>query len=137
MQDIQENHQCLQGQLQQFEMMQEQMGEVIIEVQRRIGILDEAMCWISIEVEPYQALPLEDAFQTVDAEDTEIQLEVEPQEFPPEEHSQEAIFHEELPEEEMFQEESSEEKPLEEGVFQEDEFRHLDTEDTEIKWVNR
>ena len=56
MQDIQDMHQCLHEQMQQFEMMQEQIGEGIIEVQRRTGILDEAMSWSPIEVEPHQAL---------------------------------------------------------------------------------
>ena len=93
MHEIQETHQCLHEQLQQFEMIQAQIGEGITEVQRRIGILDEAMSWSPIEVEPHQALAealcsglgnsedsqgiknsagLEDAFQTVAAEDTEI-----------------------------------------------------------------
>ncbi len=56
MQNIQEMHLCLHEQLQQFEMMQEQIGEGIIEVQRRTGILDEAMSWSPIEVEHHQAL---------------------------------------------------------------------------------
>ena len=73
MQDIQEMHLSLHEQLQQFETRQEQIGEGIIEAKRRIGVLDEAMSWSPIEVEPCQELLLGDAFQTADAEDTEIQ----------------------------------------------------------------
>ena len=73
MQDIQEMHLGLQDELQRFEMRQKEIGEGIIEVNRRIGILDEAMTWSPVEVEPTQELLLEDEFQAVDAEDTEIQ----------------------------------------------------------------
>ena len=97
MDDIQEMHLNLRQQLQRLETTREQIGEAIIEVQRRIGILDEALSWSPIEVhqelspeqafrtvdaeepwslievEPNRELPLEDAFRTVDAEDTEIQ----------------------------------------------------------------
>ncbi len=73
MQDIQDMHMGLQEELQQFEMRQEQIGEGIIEIQRRIAILDEAMAWSPIEVKPYQEFPLEDGFQTAAAEDTEIE----------------------------------------------------------------
>ena len=71
--DIQEMHLSLQEELQQFEMKQEQIGQGIIEVQRRIGILDEAISWSPIEVEPSQELELGDAFLAADAEDTEIE----------------------------------------------------------------
>jgi len=50
MQDIQEMHLDLQEQLQQFERKQEQIGEGIIEAQRRISILDEAMSRSPIEL---------------------------------------------------------------------------------------
>ena len=73
MDEIQEMHLSLQQQLDQLEAEHHQIGEGILETQRRIGILDEAMSWSPVEVEPYQELPLEDAFQTADAEDTEIQ----------------------------------------------------------------
>ena len=73
MDEIQEMHLGLQEELQQFETRQEQIGEGIIEVQRRIGILDEAMSWCPIEVEPCRELLLEDEFLTADAEDTEIE----------------------------------------------------------------
>ncbi len=73
MQDIQEIHLGLQDELQQFEMRQKEIGDGIIEVKRRIGILDEAMAWSPVEVEPFQELLLEDEVQAVDAEDTEIQ----------------------------------------------------------------
>ena len=66
-------HQSLDQQLGQLESEHHQIGEDIIEVQRRIGILDEAMAWSPIEVEPYQELAVEDASQAADAEDTEIQ----------------------------------------------------------------
>ncbi len=73
MDDIQEMHLGLQDELQRFEMRQEKIGEGIIEVERRIGILDEAMAWSPVEVEPSQELLLEDEFQSVDADDTKIQ----------------------------------------------------------------
>ena len=73
MNDIQEMHLSLQEQLQQFEMKQEQIGEGIVETQRRIGIVDEAMSWSPIQVEFYQQPPVEDASQTADTEDTEIE----------------------------------------------------------------
>lgn len=69
MQDFQEMHLGLQEELQKFEMRQEEIGEGIVETKRRIGILDEAMAWSPIEVEPFP----EDAFPTVEAEDTEIE----------------------------------------------------------------
>lgn len=43
MQDTQELHLSLHQQLFQLEFEQQQIGEGIIEVERRIGILDEAM----------------------------------------------------------------------------------------------
>ena len=49
------------------------------------------------------------------------------QDFYQEDHSQEAIF----------QEEFAEEESLKEEVFQVSNFRQLDTEGTEIQWVNR
>ena len=73
MEDIQEMHLGLQDELQQFEMRQKEIGEGITEVERRIGILDEAMAWSPVEVEPSQELLLEDEFQAVDAGDAEIQ----------------------------------------------------------------
>jgi len=69
MQDIQDMHLGLQEELQGLELKQEQIGEGIIEVQRRIGILNEAMSWSPLEVEPFP----EDTFPTVEAEDTEIE----------------------------------------------------------------
>ncbi len=102
MQDIQDMRQCLHEQLQHFEIIQEQIGEGIIEVQKRSGILDVVMSWSPIEVEPYQARAealcsnlsnsegsqgiknragLEDAYHAVDREDTEIPWAY--QELPP------------------------------------------------------
>ena len=69
MHEIQEMHLGLQQELKQLEMRQEQIGEGIVEAKRRIAILDEAMAWSPIEGEPFP----EDAFPTVEAEDTEIE----------------------------------------------------------------
>ena len=73
MQEIQDMHLGLQEELQRFELKQEQMSEGIIETKRRIGILDEAMAWSPIEIEPSQELLLEDELQAVDAEEPEIE----------------------------------------------------------------
>ena len=73
MQDIQEMHLGLQDELQQFEGRQKEIGKGIIEVKRRIGVLDEAMAWSLVEVESSQELFLEDEFRAADAEDNEIQ----------------------------------------------------------------
>lgn len=102
MQDIQDMCQYLHEQLQYFEIIQEQIGEGIIKVQKRSGILDVVMSWSPIEVEPYQARTealcsnlknsegsqaiknragLEDAYQAVDHADTEIPSAY--QELPP------------------------------------------------------
>ena len=120
-------HLGLVQQLGQLETRQSQIADAIIEVKRRIAILDEVISWSMSELEADQ-------------------------EFSQEEQSQEAIFHEELPSEEAFQEElpqeemfqeefaqeePSVEEPREEETFQTDEFRQLDTEGTEIEWVNR
>ena len=110
-------HLSLVQQLGQLETRQCEIADGITEVERRIGILDEVMSWSIPE-------PLTD------------------QDFYQEDHSQEAIFQEEFAEEEMFQkelpeEESSEEESLKEEVFQVSNFRQLDTEGTEIQWVNR
>ena len=120
-------HLSLVQQLGQLETRQCEIADGITEVERRIGILDEVMSWSIPE-------PLTD------------------QDFYQEDHSQEAIFQEEFAEEEMFreelpqvemfqeelpEEESSEEESLKEEVFQVSNFRQLDTEGTEIQWVNR
>ena len=73
MDDIQEMHLSLQEKQHQFKEKQEQIGEGIIEAKRRISILDEAMAWCPVEVEPYRQLSLEDAFQAALAEDTEVE----------------------------------------------------------------
>ena len=65
MQDMQEMHLSLREELQQFETRQEQIGEGIIAVNRRIGILDEAMSWGPVEGELSQELPQEDEFHTL------------------------------------------------------------------------
>ena len=57
MQDTQELHLSLHQQLFQLEFEQQQIGEGIIEVERRIGILDEAMSWSPVEVEAYREFP--------------------------------------------------------------------------------
>jgi len=89
MQDIQEMCQCIHEKSQQFEMIREQIGEELIEVQRRMDILNEVISWSPMKVETYQAIVealgnakssqginnytgLEDAYQTTDAEETEI-----------------------------------------------------------------
>ena len=73
MEDIQEMQLGLMEELHQFEEKQEQIGAEIIEAKRRIGILDEAIAWCPVEVEPYQEFSLEDAFQAALAEDTEVE----------------------------------------------------------------
>ena len=54
---IQEMHLGLRQQLQQFEMKRKETGEAIIEIQRRISVLDEAMSWRPVAAEPYQQIP--------------------------------------------------------------------------------
>ena len=107
-------HLGLVQQLAQLETRQCQIGDAIAEVNRRIAVLDEVISWNMPEAESEQ-------------------------EFSQEQPAQEAALYEELPLEEMFQEElpqevSSEEEPTEEEVPQ---VRQLDTEGTEIQWVNR
>ena len=53
-------YQSLLEQLQQLETEQERIGEAIIEVQRRIDVLDEVMSWSVPGGEPEEELPLED-----------------------------------------------------------------------------
>ena len=113
--DIQEMYLGLQEQLQQFERKQEQLGEGIIEAQRRISILDEAMSWSAVEVESYQGLPQEYGFVNgAVGEETDQGL---PQEY--------GLVDGAVGEE------------ADQGLPQEDEFQHVDAEDTEIQWVNR
>ena len=69
MQDFQVMHLGLQEELRQLETRQAQIGEGIVEAERRIAILDEAMAWSPVAVEPFP----EDAFPAVKAEDTEIE----------------------------------------------------------------
>ena len=73
MRDFQEMHLGLQEELQKLDRKQEEIGQGIIETKRRIGILDEAMAWSPIEIEPSQELLLEDELQAVDAEEPEIE----------------------------------------------------------------
>ena len=112
MQDIQEMHLNLHEQLQQFEREQEQIGEGIIEGQRRIGILDEAMSWSAVEVGSYQVLPQEYGFVNGAVGGEADQG---------------------LPQEHGFVDGNL----ADQGLPQEDEFQHVDAECTEIQWVNR
>ncbi len=86
-------HQSLDQQLDQLETERDQIAKAIIEVQRRIGILDEVMSWTFPEEEEPQELaqkefsldedsqeefslgqlPTEAEFHDVDAEGTEIE----------------------------------------------------------------
>lgn len=59
MDEMQDMHMGLRQQLQQFEMERQQIGEAIIEVQRRISVLNEAMSWSPVAAEPYQEVPAE------------------------------------------------------------------------------
>jgi len=83
MQDIQEMHLSLHQQLGQLESEQHQIGEGIIEVKRRISILDEAISWSPIEVEAYQKLFEEELSQEDDfvygdvVEEAELELSQE------------------------------------------------------------
>lgn len=60
MQDIQELNVNLLQQLDQLEANHRQIGDGIIEVQRRIGILDEAMSWSPVEIGVHQELTQEE-----------------------------------------------------------------------------
>ena len=73
MDELQEMHLGLSQQMQQFATERKQISEAITEVQRRISILDEAMSWGPVAAKPYQEPPLEGNFQTVVAENTEMQ----------------------------------------------------------------
>lgn len=48
---MQEMHLGLRQQLQQLAMIREQKGQDIIEVQRRISVLEEAMSWNAVAAE--------------------------------------------------------------------------------------
>lgn len=74
MQDILDMHLGLQGELQRLELEQEQIDEGIIEAKRRIGILDEAMAWYPVEVDPFP----EDAFPTGQAVGQRYRVESAP-----------------------------------------------------------
>ena len=101
----------------------------------------------------YGELPSEEIFQEEIPSEEMVTEELPQEEMFQEELPREEMVTEELPQEEMFQEElpseemvteelpqeesSEEEEPLEEEVSQGDEFRQLDTEGTDIQWVNR
>lgn len=53
MDDMQEVHLSLRQKLQQFEMNRQQIGEAIVEVKRRIKVLEEAMSWDAVTAEPH------------------------------------------------------------------------------------
>lgn len=61
-------HLSLHQQLQQFESEQEQVAQAIIEVQRRIAILDEVMGWSVPGFEAEQEFYHEYEYQNGDAE---------------------------------------------------------------------
>ena len=61
-------HLSLHEQLQQFESEQEQVEQSIIEVQRRIAILDEVMSWSVPGFEAEQEFSHEYEYQNGDAE---------------------------------------------------------------------
>ncbi len=76
-------HLSLQEQLDHFDMKQEQIAEAIIEVQKRIKILDEVMSWtlpeqgsgreLGQEEFPLAELPLEHESHDADDEGPEIE----------------------------------------------------------------
>ena len=53
---MQEMHLSLSQQLHQLATIRKQMGEDIIEIQRRISVLDEAMSWGAVAADPGQAV---------------------------------------------------------------------------------
>ena len=120
-------HLGLVQQLGQLETRQGQIADAIIEVKRRINILDEVTSWSMLGQEADQEFSQEEA-----------PMEDLPQEeLVQEELPQQELFREEPPQQELFQEEPSLVEPPEEKAFQEDVFRYLDTEGTDIQWVNR
>ena len=71
---MREMHQSLQQQLHQFETEQEQIAQAIIEVQRRIAMLDEVMSWSVPGLEAQQEFAPEFEYQNGDAEIPSIGL---------------------------------------------------------------
>ena len=61
-------HLSLHQQLHQFETEQEQIAQSIIEVQRRIAVLDEVMSWSVPGLEAEQEFTREFEYQNGDAE---------------------------------------------------------------------
>jgi hypothetical protein len=132
---MQKLHLGLAQQLGQLETRQDQIGDAIAEVNRRIAIIDEVISWSMPEGESQQEYSHEPPSQEVALYEELPAVEMVREEIP-----QEEMFQEELTEElaqEVSSEVSSEEESTEEEVSQGDEFRQLDTEGTEIQWVNR
>lgn len=65
---MREMHQSLQQQLHQFETEQEQIAQAIIEVQRRMAMLDEVMSWSVPGLEAQQEFTHEFEYKNGDAE---------------------------------------------------------------------
>ena len=65
---MQKMHLSLHQQLHQFESEQEQIAQAIIEVQRRIAMLDEVMSWSVPGFEAEQEFSHEFEYQNGDAE---------------------------------------------------------------------
>ena len=66
MQDVLEIHLCLQQRLGQLESDRHRVAEGIIEVKRRISILEEAMSWSPVEVESSPQFPGKELGQEVE-----------------------------------------------------------------------